>query len=145
MKLTTIWLNRVEGIGLILILFSFFVQIFQNNSEESFRESQNYHINKKLDHIWTLIENKYAEEEKAKPSKTETSFGKDEKTRDNKKLKPLIQLKPLDHDWELYSVQAKEMQVWESKIELFADISTWIFVVGTILVIVPKFAREKNE
>ncbi len=120
MKLTTVWLNRVEGIGLILILFSFFVQIFQNNSEESFRASQNYHINKKLDHIWTLIENKYAEEEKAKP-------------------------KLFDHDWELYSVQAKEMKVWESKIELFADISTWIFVLGTLLVIVPKFVQEKKE
>lgn len=126
MKLSTVWLNRVEGIGLVLILFSFFVQIFQNNSEESFRESQNYHINKKLDHIWALIENKYAEEHP------------------EKKLKPLIELKSLDHDWELYSNQAKEMKTWEDKIEFFADISTWIFVLGTILAILPKFIPERN-
>lgn len=125
MKLSASWLNRVEGIGLVLILFSFFVQIFQNNSEESFRESQNYHINKKLDHIWALIENKYAEEHP------------------EKKLKPLIRLKSLDHDWELYSRQAKEMKAWEDQIEFFADISTWIFVLGTILAILPKFIPEK--
>jgi hypothetical protein len=45
----------------------------------------------------------------------------------------------------LYSAQAKEMEVWENKIDLFADISTWIFVLGTILVILPKFIPEKNE
>lgn len=127
MKLTTVWLNRVEGVGLILILFSFFVQIFQNNSEESFRESQNYHINKKLDHIWALIENKYAEEHP------------------EQKLSPILKLQAIKKDWELYSVQAKEMKIWESKIELFADISTWIFVLGTILVILPKFIPERNE
>lgn len=124
MKLTTSWLNRVEGIGLVLILFSFFVQIFQNNSEESFRASQNYHINKKLDHIWIWIENR------DKEVKTPSSVTK---------------LKSFDHDWELYSKQAKEMKIWESKIELFADISTWIFVIGTILVILPKFIPERNE
>lgn len=127
MKLTTVWLNRVEGIGLILILFSFFVQIFQNNSEESFRASQNYHINKKLDHIWALIENKYAEEHP------------------EKKLSPILKLQSIEKDWELYSIQAKEIKAWESKIEFFADISTWIFVLGTLLVIVPKFIQEKNE
>ncbi len=124
MKLTTSWLNRVEGIGLVLILFSFFVQIFQNNSEESFRASQNYHINKKLDHIWIWIENR---DKGVKPPSSVTK------------------LKLFDHDWELYSKQAKEMKIWESKIELFADISTWIFVIGTILVILPKFIPERNE
>lgn len=127
MKLSAVWLGRVEGIGLVLILLSFFVQIFQNDSEESFRNSQNYHINKKLDHIWALIENKYAEEHP------------------EKKLKPLIRLKSLDHDWELYSKQAKEMENWEDQINFFADISTWIFVIGTILAILPKFIPEKME
>ncbi|MGV3611376.1 MAG: hypothetical protein ACO1N0_10530 [Fluviicola sp.] len=125
MKLSTTWLARVEGIGLILILFSFFVQIFQNNSEESFRNSQNYHINKKLDHIWALIENKYADDHP------------------ELNLSPVIKLKSIDKDWELYSRQAKEMETWENKIDLFADISTWIFVLGTILVILPKFIPEK--
>lgn len=127
MKLSASWLARVEGIGLILILFSFFVQIFQNNSEESFRNSQNYHINKKLDHIWALIENKYAEEHP------------------ELNLSPVIKLKSIDKDWEVYSQQAKEMETWENKIEFFADISTWIFVFGTILVILPKFITEKSN
>ena len=129
MKLTTVWLNRVEGIGLILILFSFFVQIFQNNSEESFRNSQNYHLNKKLDHIWALIEKQYSE---------------DEKSREEQTFSPVTRLKTVDDDWEVYSKQVKELEVWESQIAFFADISTWIFVLGTILVILPKFIPEKN-
>lgn len=121
-KTSKTWLNRIEGIGLVLILFSFFVQSFQNDSESSFRESQNYHLNKKLDHIWTLIGKEYG----ADHSKSE------------------VNLKSLDKDWEFYSRQVKEMETWEGKIELFSQIGTWIFVLGTILVIAPKFMEEKE-
>lgn len=122
MKTSRTWLNRIEGIGLILILFSFFVQSFQSDSENSFRESQNYHLNKKLDHIWRLIGKEYTEEH----SKAE------------------INLKSYDKDWEFYSKQVKELEKWENKIGLFSQIGTWIFVLGTILVIAPKFMEERE-
>ena len=121
-KTSRTWLNRIEGIGLILILFSFFVQSFQSDSESSFRESQNYHLNKKLDHIWRMIEKEYEENHS----------------------KSAINLKSLDKDWEFYSRQVKELENWEGKINLFSQIGTWIFVLGTILVIAPKFMEEKE-
>jgi len=127
MKLSAVGLNRLEGIGLILILFSFFIQIFQNNSEESFRESQNYHLNKKLDHLWVFIKKEYADGHL------------------KKKDSLMLNSKSTNDDWEAYSSQAKELKTWEGKIEFFADISTWIFVLGTILVILPKFIPEKSE
>jgi hypothetical protein len=116
MKLSKVWLNRIEGIGLVLILFSFFVQSFQNDSESSFRESQNYHLNKKLDHIWILI---------------------------GKQSSETVNLKSVHKDWEFYSKQSKELETWENKIELFEQFGTWIFVLGTVLVIAPKFLNEK--
>nr|WP_294859740.1 hypothetical protein [uncultured Fluviicola sp.] len=122
MKLSRNWLNRIEGVGLILILFSFFVQSFQSDSESSFRESQNYHLNKKLDHIWRLIGKEYTKEH----SKSE------------------IDLKLYETDWEFYSKQVKELENWEGKIQLFSQIGTWIFVLGTVLVIAPKFMEEKE-
>lgn len=122
MKLSRTWLNRIEGIGLILILFSFFVQSFQNDSESSFRESQNYHLNKKLDHIWKLIGKEYEADHS----------------------KGAINPESYDKDWEFYSRQVKELENWEGKIELFSQIGTWIFVLGTILVIAPKFMEEKE-
>ncbi len=127
MKLSAVGLNRLEGIGLILILFSFFIQIFQNNSEESFRESQNYHLNKKLDHLWVFIKKEYADGHL--------------KERDSL----MLHSKSTNDDWEAYSSQAEELKTWEGQIEFFADISTWIFVLGTILVILPKFIPEKSE
>lgn len=125
MKLSRVWLNRIEGIGLILILFSFFVQSFQNDSETSFRESENYHLNKKLDHIWNLIGKHYSE---SHSKRTTAHVG---------------HLKSYGKDWEFYSKQSKELESWENKIELFSQIGTWIFVTGTILVIAPKFIDEK--
>lgn len=122
MKTSRTWLNRIEGIGLILILFSFFVQSFQSDSENSFRESQNYHLNKKLDHIWIVIGKEY----QANHSKGG------------------INLRSLDKDWEFYSRQVKELESWEGKINLFSQIGTWIFVLGTILVIAPKFMEERE-
>jgi hypothetical protein len=117
MKLSKSWLNRIEGIGLVLILFSFFVQSFQNDSESSFRESQNYHLNKKLDHIWIRIGNQSSE---------------------------TVNLKSAHKDWEFYSKQFKELESWENKIELFEQLGTWIFVIGTVMVIAPKFIDEKE-
>ncbi len=122
MKLSRVWLNRIEGIGLILILFSFFVQSFQSDSESSFRESQNYHLNKKLDHIWTLIGKEYTL---------------------NHSERITVDLQSYNKDWEFYSKQVKELESWEGKIALFSQIGTWIFVLGTIMVIAPKFIDEK--
>ena len=124
MKLSRVWLNRIEGIGLILILFSFFVQSFQSDSESSFRESQNYHLNKKLDHIWRLIGKHYSQE----LPKSGNS----------------VNMQAINKDWEFYSRQVKELENWEGKIQLFSQIGTWIFVLGTILVIAPKFMDEKE-
>ncbi|MDF3026054.1 MAG: hypothetical protein K0S23_361 [Fluviicola sp.] len=121
MKLSKVWLNRIEGIGLVLILFSFFAQSFQNDSENSFRESQNYHLNKKLDHIWIWIGKQYSERGSEEP----------------------FSLKSAHKDWEFYSRQSKELESWENKIELFEQFGTWIFVLGTVLVIAPKFLNEE--
>jgi len=60
-KLERKTLNRIEGIGLFFILISFFMQLVQNDLESSKRESQNYHLNKKLDYIWTIAEKQYSE------------------------------------------------------------------------------------
>ena len=123
MKLPTVWLNRIEGIGLILILFSFFVQNFQSDSENSFRESQNYHLNKKLDHIWTILGKEYELDHITNAT---------------------VNLQSYNKDWEFYSRQVKELETWEGKIEFFSQIGTWIFVIGTVLVIAPKFMNEKE-
>lgn len=124
MKLSRISLNRIEGIGLVLILFSFFVQNAQSDSENSFRESQNYHLNKKLDHIWTVMKKHYSEVHRQSAAK--------------------VDLQTFNKDWEFYSRQVKELENWEEKIGFFSQIGTWIFVLGTVMVIAPKFIDEKE-
>lgn len=44
--------NKFEGIGLILVLFSFFIQIAEEEFTNQKQESEYYNIHKKLDAIW---------------------------------------------------------------------------------------------
>ncbi len=118
-------LNKIEGIGLILILLSFFTQLIQNDLEGSLQESQYYHLNKKLDYIWTIVEKQYSE------------------NHPEEGVSMAINFKAYDEDWKIYSEQIKELKPWEESISIFSKISIWIFVFGTLLLIIPKFMEEK--
>lgn len=118
-------LNRVEGLGLILILISFFMQLMQNDLEGSKHESEYYHLNEKLDNMWTIIEKQYSE------------------NHPDEGVSMAINFKFYDENWKIYSEQRKEMESWEDAINIFSKISIVIFITGTIISIIPKFIEEK--
>ncbi|WP_305952113.1 hypothetical protein, partial [Emticicia oligotrophica] len=53
-------INIIEGIGLILILLSFLIQIVESDIETEIREAQFYQTQVKLDNLWDLVGDDFA-------------------------------------------------------------------------------------
>ena len=124
MSLTKKKLNIIEGFGLILILLAFLMQLIQNDFESSYQETQNYHLNKKLDYIWTIVEKDYSE----KHPEAGVSMA--------------INFEFYDREFKIYSEQIKELKSWEDGISLFSKINFGLFIIGSLLLIAPKFIEE---
>ena len=122
------YLNKIEGIGLLLILFSFFIQIEENSIQNSINEVQFYQTQEKLDEIWNMLGKLY----------------KQDSTIDvNKRYEELIEI---EKNWKIYSENKKEIDKWKEDV-WFSKISSfriWIFILGALLVAFPKFIN-KNE
>lgn len=122
------YLNRIEGIGLLLILFSFLLQVEENSIQSSVNEAQFYQTQEKLDKIWNMLGKLY----------------KQDSTIDiNKKYEELIEI---DKNWKTYSENKKELDKWEEDVWYAKILSfrIWIFILGAVLVACPKFIN-KNE
>jgi len=122
------YLNRIEGIGLLLIIFSFLLQIEENNIQSTVNEAQFYQTQEKLDKIWNMLGKLY----------------KQDSTIDiNEKYEELIEI---DKNWKTYSENKKELDKWEEDVWYGKILSfrIWIFILGAVLAACPKFIN-KNE
>jgi hypothetical protein len=54
-----------------------------------------------------------------------------------------INFKYYDENWKIYSEQIKELTPWEEAIDVFSNFNVFIFVVGSLLIIIPKFIEER--
>lgn len=118
-------LNKIEGVGLLFVLVSFFFQLFQNNLQSNLNESQYYRLHEKLDTMWHVVQNDY--------SKNHPETG----------VSGVINFKVLSSNWKIYSEQIQELKSWEDGIDFFSKLSIAIFVLGSLLLIIPKFIEEK--
>jgi hypothetical protein len=125
MKAKRSTLNKLEGIGLLLVLISFFLQLFQNELQSSLNESQYYQLHNKLDTIWRIIQNDY--------SQNHPEAG----------VSGTINFEAYSKNWKIYSEQIKELKPWEESISLFSKLNIVLFIFGSIILIIPKFIEEK--
>ncbi len=120
--------NLLEGIGLIFILFSFFVQMIETNIETDTRELANYQIHKKLDHIWQIVSTDYA------------------KRYPEQDVRITIDFKHFVNEYKIYSEDKEELSNWEKlvKYKWFTNIRLSLFILGSLLLIIPKFIKTKD-
>jgi hypothetical protein len=125
MKSTQKAATRFEGIGLILILLSFFIQMIETGIEADIREAENYHINKKLDYLWAISSHDYANNH----PETDVHF--------------TLNFKSHFEDYKIYSEDKKEINNWQKlvKYEWFTNTRLLLFIFGSILLIIPKFVN----
>ena len=126
MKIKNKTLNIIEGIGLILILSSFFIQLLENDSANFKQEMRYYRLNTKMDHLWTIVSKDYSE----KHPQDDITFS--------------IDFKSYLDNWKIYSEEKKEIEKFEKEIEFYACIRNIAFILGSIMLIIPKFIDEKN-
>ena len=120
--------NLLEGIGLLLILLSFMIQMVETGIESDIREQENYYIHKKLDHIWAITSHDYAQ--KYPESGVHSA----------------INFKYYFDDYKIYSQDQEELTEWEKlvKYNWFTNIRLICFILGSFLLILPKFIKTKD-
>lgn len=120
-------LNLIEGIGLILILLSFLIQLIESNIESEVREAQFYQSQVKLDKLWNLVGSDYKN---------------DNSTNSNTRY---LELQELDKNWQYYSQDKKYLDNWKNDVfyEGITNWRIWIFLLGSIMVVMPKFILKK--
>ena len=120
-------MSIIEGWGLILILASFLWQLIETEAQNIRQEGQNYEVHKKLDALWDLH---YYEYVHSPLNKNQSVIWSDfESTFD---------------EWKIYSETKKEYEELETELTWFAGIRIFLFVLGSILLIIPKFTFKKN-
>ena len=121
-------LNRIEGIGLILILSSFLIQIIETDIDNEAREYENYKIQNKLDILWRVTSKEYADNHPEDRAHFSVDF------------------KHYVDNWKIYSEELEYSEKWKNDVgfNLFSNCRIWLFIFGSIIVIIPKFIKEKT-
>ena len=122
-------LSWIEGFGLLLLLFAFFTQLVEEDIQNKKIEYESLRIHEKLDALWTVISDQYAE------------------NHPEHNVHMAINFKSYADGWKIYSEGREELSTWEKTIgaDIFPTIRIIIFVIGSILIIAPKFIREKES
>lgn len=117
--------NRLEGIGLILVLFSVFIQIAEEDFSSQKHEAENYNIHKKLDAIWHVYSKDF--------SSRNPEYG----------VSSAIDFKHYDDDWKIYSENREDLKPWNELVEEAGKYKMILFILGSIFIVIPKFMNEK--
>lgn len=116
-------LNIIEGVGLILILFTAFIQQSETKIAASKQEYEYAKLHEKLDVLWAISSHQY---EESHPSDS-TQFW--------------INFPSYLNEWKIYSEQKsnKDTLVMDSELNLFGSLRFVLFLIGSIMLIAPKF------
>ncbi len=128
MKLNQRTANIFEGVGLIILLLSFFFQMVETRIENDIREHENYQIHKKLDYLWAISSHDYS------------------KKYPDAKVHFAINFKSFMNDYKIYDQDRQELSYWQKILnyEWFTIIRNWLFIFGSIFLIFPKFMKIKE-
>ena len=128
MKITRLKANKFEGIGLILILLSFFVQMIETDIENDIKEQENFNIQNKIDYLWTVMSddysNRYPEHE----------------------VHMAIDFKYFVDDYKIYTQNQQQLSGWKKLVKhnWFTNTRLSLFILGSIILIIPKFLNIKE-
>jgi hypothetical protein len=117
--------NILEGIGLLLVLGSFLIQLLESEIEANLKEAQHYETQAKLDALWSILVKEY--------STAHPEIG----------VQMAIDFKVMDKNWKYYSQNRQELQQWKKGVLAHPTSAAriLIFILGSLLLIFPKFVK----
>lgn len=120
--------KKLEGFGLILILLSFGWQLLEINLTDLSNEVDKYQLHEKIDGLYMLIADAYSNSE----------FN-------NSQIRSSANFKSINKNWKYWYglKQEKENVVGQMKWTFY--LKSFIFIIGSILLIIPKFRLVKQE
>lgn len=121
-------MNKLEGIGLILILLAFGWQVFEEDIHVLSSTTDKYQLHEKLDAIWMLLVDEHFEvnERETFPA-----------------ISTNVDL--INKNWKYWSeiVEEKERITYQSKV--VSTIRILLYLIGSVMLILPKFHKPKSE
>lgn len=120
-------MNKLEEIGLILILIAFGWQVFEEDFDVLSSTTDKYQLHEKLDAIWMLLADEYYEEDE-KPFPTIST-----------------NVKSINNNWKYWSDLAGEKTKINYQSTLISTVRILFYFIGSVFVIIPKFYEPKSE
>ena len=120
-------LNRIEGFGLILILLSFGWQVFKDDLVGISQKNDFYLLHEKIDNFWNVYSEDFSKRFPEKGPIIHTDF------------------QYLSSQWKPYSEHLKINQKLEGQIRIFSTIAIVFFVIGSVLIIIPKYTSTATR
>jgi hypothetical protein len=118
----------MEGIGLILVLGSSFIQLTETSIESDIQEQKSYQTQEKLDYLWHVLAADYA------------------KRHPEEGISASINFKHYYETYKIYDQNRDEINKWQGNIgsKAFTNWRVWLFFIGSIILILPKLIRIKE-
>ncbi|MFA5906989.1 MAG: hypothetical protein WC836_23885 [Desulfobacula sp.] len=114
--------NKIEGIGLILVLFAFGWQLLENDLANLANDVDLYQTHKKIDAIWFVLSDSYTHS----PTKNTAAVS-------------IAEYDTLNNSWQGWEDMKKEKNSVSSKKIIILMVRSVIYLLGSILIIYSKF------
>lgn len=120
--------RRLEGYGLILVLISFGWQLLEINLTDLSNEVDKYQLHEKVDDLYMIIADAYSN------SELNTS-----------QVRNSVDFESINKNWKYWNGLKVEKESLVEQLKWTFYLKSLIFIVGSILLIVPKFRLVKEE
>lgn len=125
-KLMFKWIiKKIEALGLIILLISFGWQIIESNSSSLSREVDLYHINQKIDAIWSVLSAEYIQDHS-----NETNSYKS------------VNINAYEKSWMDWGKMKKDKEYLNNQLRIFMWIRILLYLIGSIMIIYPKLKNN---
>jgi hypothetical protein len=119
------FINHLEAFGLVLILISFGWQTFENHANSIIKNSDLYDIHEKLDKTWGIIADQYSKDNET----TTTVYSNYENS---------------VKTWKYWNELKRHKKSVEGQAQISSEIRGFLYIIGSVLILIPKFQDKKT-
>jgi hypothetical protein len=119
--------NKIESVGLLLILLSFLIQLLESDIETEIKDAQFYQTQVKLDKIWNLLGKEYSIDNNKTSNSRYNEF------------------QEINNDWKYYTQDKEYLDEWKKSVlfDFICKMRIWLFVIGSVILIILKWITRQ--
>ena len=119
--------NKIESVGLLLILLSFLIQLVESDIETEIKDAQFYQTQVKLDKIWNLLGKEYSIDNNKTSNSRYNEF------------------QEINNDWKYYTQDKEYLDEWKKSVlfDFICKMRIWLFVIGSVILIILKWITRQ--